>query len=63
MSEVIVVMSKVRYVKPNMGALKGRLGREIIEIIKNTPVPDRTKLYAESEEIKRRILAAKANRK
>lgn len=46
-----------------MGALKGRLGREIIEIIKNTPVPDRTKLYAESEEIKRRILAAKANRK
>lgn len=61
--EGVKTMKRDAYVIPNMGALKGRMGREIVEIIKNTPTPDRTALNAEAEKIKLRILAAKRNGK
>lgn len=61
--EGVTTMRRDTYAIPNMGALKGRMGREIVEIIRNTPTPDRTSLAAEAEKIKLRILAAKRDGK
>ena len=41
--------------------LKGRIGREILETIRNTPKPDDTKLREEVEELRKKIIEAKEN--
>lgn len=48
---------EICYVKPNIGALRGRIGRSILETIRNTPRPDRTDLEKRAEECKRSLLA------
>ena len=59
MNEVIIMKKEreIHYVKPNMGALHGRVGRSILETIRNTPRPDRTDLKKRAEECKRSLLA------
>ena len=52
---------EIRYIKPNMGALRGRIGREILETIRNTPKPDLTELNRQADEVETRILAARQN--
>ena len=49
---------KTRYVKPNM-VLHGRMGREILETIMNTPKPDLTELNRQADEVESRIMAAR----
>lgn len=46
--------------KPSL-FLKGRIGRSIIETIRNTPKPDDTQLKKEVEELMERIRKAKQN--
>lgn len=41
--------------------LRGRMGREILETIRNTPKPDDTKLRVEVEELEKKIIEAKEN--
>ena len=48
-------------IKPNIGALKGRIGMSIIETIRNTPKPDHTELRKRCDELEAKILAARAN--
>ena len=58
----VIKMAKehqINYVKPNMSALPGRIGREIFETIMNTPKPDLTELNRRSDEVESRILAAR----
>ena len=52
MSEVIQMAKprEMHYYKPNMGALTGKVGRSIIETIRNAPRPDRTELKKEADE-------------
>ena len=61
MSEVIQMAKpkKVRYYKPYMGALSGWIGKSIIETIRNTPKPDRTRLNEKADECMASILAEK----
>ncbi|SDA70762.1 hypothetical protein SAMN02910275_02308 [Butyrivibrio sp. INlla18] len=61
MSEVIQMAKskEVRYYKPNMGALRGRIGESIIETILNTPRPDHKELDREADEYLRIRLAGK----
>ena len=49
----------VTYSKPNMAALEGESGRRIFETIRNVPNTDWDRLSAKSNEIERRILAAR----
>lgn len=51
------------YYKPNMGALPPKVGRMILEIMDNTPAPDRTEMKRRAEEIEARILARQRNEK
>ena len=59
MSEVIQMAKpkKVRYYKPYMGALSGKIGKSIIETILNTPRPDRTELNRKAGECRIAMLA------
>lgn len=50
----------IAYYKPNVGALRGKIGKSIIETIMNTPKPDRTKLHEEAEKC-RKAMAADMN--
>lgn len=63
MSEVIQMAKpkEVRYYKPDMSALRGRIGKSIIETILNTPRPDHSELNREADEYLRTRLAAKNN--
>ena len=47
----IMAERQIRYYKPNVGALSGKIGKSILETIKNTPRPDRTKLKTESDKV------------
>ncbi len=60
----VAIMKKpkeVNYVKPNMGALHGKVGLSIIETILNTPRPDDTELEKECERLEERMLATQRN--
>ena len=46
----------VRYGKPNMANLSGELGKSIMKQIMNTPAPDREKMKAESEKLRKKIV-------
>jgi hypothetical protein len=52
MSEVIQMAKpkEINYYKPNMGALRGRIGQSIIETILNAPRPDHSELKKEADE-------------
>jgi hypothetical protein len=43
-SMTIRKQKQIHYYKPDMSDLHGRIGRSIIETIRNTPKPDRTEL-------------------
>ena len=49
----------INYVKPNMAAIHGKIGRYIIETIRNTPKPDDSRLKERAEEVEALMLAAK----
>lgn len=44
--------------KPDVGALRGRVGMQIIQTIRNTPPSDLTLLHRESEAFKKGVMAA-----
>lgn len=46
----------IRYGKPNMADLSGELGKSIIKQIMDTPAPDRVKMKAESNELRKKIV-------
>ena len=46
----------VRYGKPNMANLSGELGKSIMKQIMDTPAPDRKRMKAESEELRKKII-------
>lgn len=52
--------NRVRYVKPNMAALEGDMGRKIYETILNAPDTDWATLHERSRAIERRIAKASA---
>ncbi|RKM60923.1 hypothetical protein D6856_07700 [Butyrivibrio sp. XB500-5] len=54
---------EIRYHKPYMGALSGRIGRSIIETILSTPKSDLTELHKRAEECRRAMLAEEENEK
>ena len=41
---------EMSYYKPNMGALRGKIGESIIETILNSPKPDHSALKKEADE-------------
>ena len=47
----------VKYYKPNMTNLKGKLGREIMTAIRDTPLSDHSKLNRLAEEGIKSVLA------
>ena len=51
----------VKYWKPNMAALEGELGREIIQHIINTPKPDFTESDARVKAFNERVRKAREN--
>jgi hypothetical protein len=53
---------EILYYKPYMGALSGWIGKSIIETIRNTPKPDRTKLNKKADECMAQIMAEKLAR-
>ncbi len=59
--EGVVILKKKRYVAPSMGALRGRTGRLTLEIIRNTPAPDRTEMRKRADAAKRLIMAEREN--
>ncbi|MCR4568518.1 MAG: hypothetical protein K5769_10725 [Pseudobutyrivibrio sp.] len=50
-------MKTTSYTKPNIGNLKGKIGKSILETVRNTPIPDRTNLEAEVRELENKIMA------
>lgn len=54
-------MEEIRYVKPNMTNLRGRLGKSILNTLKNAPAPDLTEQKKAVREMNSRIKAAKEN--
>ena len=48
----------IQYSKPNMNNLHGKVGRSILDTIRNTPKLDRKILQAEADAFEARILAA-----
>ena len=54
---------EIRYVKPNIGALKGPVGRSILETIRNTPRPDMTALTKEADAVLANLAAEKKKMK
>ncbi len=61
MSEVVQMakVKEIRYYKPNMGALRGKIGMSIIETIMNTPKPDHSELKKEADEYLKARMAEK----
>ncbi len=58
MKGVEINMAKeIRYVKPNMANLKGKLGRSIINQIRNAKRPDRSEMQEIAEKTKLDMLA------
>ena len=53
--------SERQIVRPDISNLRGRIGRSIIETIRNTPAPDRTAMDMECRKMEREILAAEEN--
>lgn len=53
----------VNYYKPNMSNLKGRLGREIMTAIKNTPPSDHSNLNKFADEGIKSVLAERGGNK
>lgn len=53
MTEVVTMKKKkpIVYTKPNITNLKGKIGRSIIETIRNTPRPDFTEIDKECDRI------------
>lgn len=49
------------YTKPSIVNLKGKRGRNFVEAIRNSKVPDHTQLRHEAEECKKRLLAKRKN--
>lgn len=56
-------MSRGRYYIPNIGALKGKDGKKILEIIKNTTPPNRRDLEKEVRECEQEIMVLRENGK
>lgn len=58
-----LLMTEQTYRKPRKPSLilHGRIGRSILETIRNTPKPDDTKLNEEVEKLKAEIIKAKEN--
>ncbi len=54
-------VKSIRYYKPNIGALRGKIGLSIIETIKNAHTPDFTELDKQNRERAERIAAARKN--
>ena len=52
---------EIRYYKPSMTNLKGKLGRNIINTIKNTPPSDHSKLNVLADKGIKSILAERNN--
>ena len=52
-------LKEKHYYKPNMGALRGKVGESIIETILNAPRPDHSELDREADEYLRLRLAGK----
>ena len=52
---------EIRYYKPSMNNLKGRLGRNIINTIKNIPPSDHSKLNVLADEGIKSILTERNN--
>jgi len=52
-------LKEEHYYKPNMGALRGKVGESIIETILNAPRPDHGELDREADEYLRLRLAGK----
>ena len=50
---------EIRYVKPNIGALHGKVGQSIIETIMNAQRPDHTELNRLCEEFEKSLKADK----
>ncbi len=63
MSEVISMKKphEITYSKPNIGALRGRVGKSIIETILNAQRPDHTELKKEAEDFVLRLRASRTN--
>lgn len=59
----VIMMNRGGYRIPNIGALKGKGGRRILEIIKSTTPPDRTKLRQEARQCEEEIMALRKNGK
>lgn len=53
----------VKYYKPNMANLKGKLGRKIMTAIKNTPSSDHSKLNKLADEGIKSVLAERGGNK
>lgn len=53
----------IKYYKPNMANLKGKLGREIMDEIKNTPPSDHLELNRLAEEGIKSVLAERKIKK
>ena len=52
-------LKEEHYYKPNMGALRGKIGESIIQTILNAPRPDHSELDREADEYLRLRLAGK----
>ncbi len=52
---------KPYYSKPNIGNLRGRIGKSILQTVRNTPRPDRSELERDVQEAIEKIMAARAN--
>ena len=55
------IMRIIKYSKPNIGNLKGKNGRKIIQTIRNTPKSSHEQLKHDANECMNRILARKMN--
>ena len=56
-------MRRGRYYIPNIGALKGKDGKKILEIIKNTTPPNRSDLEKEVRECEQEIMVLRKDGK
>lgn len=58
---MIMNMNNMTFVKPNVGNLKGKVGKSIIETLRNAQRPDRTDLEADVKRLKEEIMANRKN--
>ena len=59
----VISVRRGRYYIPNIGALKGKDGKKILEIIKNTTPPNRSDLEKEVRECEQEIMVLRKNGK